>query len=158
MSVSNALGLAFAAHEGQFRKYGDGVPYIQHPVRVSLMTAAALLHDVLEDTEVPAEVIAQKCGPGVLEIVQELTNPAHLPEHRYKPRAVRKQIDRDHLKTVSREAKIIKLCDRIDNLRDVVNAPADFRSLYAAESSLLLEALVGTDPDLERQLAEAAKI
>ncbi len=165
-TVKNAIAIAFAAHEGQYRKYGDGIPYIQHPLRVAfkvsratggkvIPVAAAVLHDVLEDTNVQGHVIANGCGQDVLWLVEELTNPSKLPIHRKKPRAERKRIDREHLKQVSHSAKIIKLCDRIDNLYDVAEGPADFRRLYAGESRLLLEALVGTDKTLEEELLAA---
>ena len=150
--VKRALSLAFSAHEGQYRKYHDNVPYIQHPLRVAfsvskatsgqeIAVAAALLHDVLEDTEVPPEAISEACGNEVLHLVQELTNPSKNPEHAKKKREERKRIDREHLKQVSYAARVIKLCDRIDNLNDVANAPRDFQILYAKESVLLLEAI-----------------
>jgi len=165
-TVKNAIAIAFSAHEGQYRKYGDKVPYIQHPLRVAfkvsramngliIPVAAAVLHDVLEDTDTPPHVISNACGDDVLWLVQELTNPSKLPEHRKKPRAERKRIDREHLKQVSHSAQIIKLCDRIDNLHDVSEGPADFRKLYAQESRLLLEVLSGANKELEDELLAA---
>ncbi len=173
--VKAAVDLAFRAHAGVKRKYGDA-DYVQHPMRVALMVAsgneshlitetryglneviaAAILHDVLEDTEVPESEI-EAISPGTLSLVKELTNPSHLPENKSKPRHVRKQIDRDHLKEVSLWAKIIKLCDRIDNLRDMTNSPVSFKKLYAGESRLLLEALRGNEctVPLEEELEKA---
>lgn len=163
-TLKNALSLAFLAHEGQYRKYGDNIPYVQHPIRVSLKVsktvnakvipvAAALLHDVLEDTNVEKQVIINACGEDVLWLVEELTNPSKLPENQKKNRAERKRIDREHIAQASHSAKIIKLCDRIDNLYDLGGgAPQDFRSLYARESRLLLDALKGTDSSLEEEL------
>ncbi len=149
--IKAAIDIAYTAHKGQNRKYGNDIPYIHHPMRVAfkiaqltrdeVVIAAAILHDVLEDTDVSPDVIARECGNDVLVLVQELTNPSKLPEHCKKPRAERKRIDREHLKEVSYAAKLIKLCDRIDNLYDVGNGPADFRKLYAKESRLLLECL-----------------
>lgn len=159
--ISNALALAVKAHAGVCRKYGDE-PYSNHVIRVAFevartgadedVIAAALLHDVLEDTDVPPETIRDTVGERVLKIVQELTNPSHLPENKRKLRAERKRIDREHLKTVSKEAKLIKLLDRTDNLRDVVRGPRDFQELYANESLTLLEAMRGEHPDQERDL------
>jgi (p)ppGpp synthase/HD superfamily hydrolase len=165
-TLKKAIGLAFSAHDGQHRKYGDNIPYIQHPLRVAfrvskatggkvIVVSAAILHDVLEDTDVSPQVISKTCGEEVLWLVEELTNPSKLPEHNKKPRAERKRIDREHVKNASRYAKIIKLCDRTDNLYDLVNAPADFRKLYAQESRLLLEVLEGTDEVLEGELLVA---
>lgn len=163
--VANALNLAFTAHKGQYRKYGDKVPYIQHPIRVAfhaaqifmnleVPVAAALLHDVLEDTKLPPEDIKDCCGNDVLFLVQELTNPSHLPENKKKLRAERKFIDREHIKLVSYQAKVIKLCDRIDNLKDIKKAPDDFKQLYAQESRALLEALKNTHFTLEKEMLE----
>lgn len=160
--IKNALSLATKAHAGVNRKYSDE-PYVNHVIRVAFevarlglgdtLIAAALLHDVLEDTDTPLEVIEQSCGETVAKIVQELTNPSHLPENKFKKRVERKRIDREHLKQVSREAKIIKLCDRIDNLRDVKTGPRDFQILYANESEILLEeALKDTHLTLEQDL------
>lgn len=163
--IRNAMTLAFSAHEGQYRKYGDKVPYIQHPLRVAFRVsrvmngkvtpvAAALLHDVLEDTDTEPQAIKNACGEDVLLLVQELTNPSHLPENKGKPRAERKLIDREHLKQVSFPAKIIKLCDRIDNLTDLAAGPPDFKRLYAKESRLLLTALQNTHRELEEEMLE----
>ena len=165
-TIKKAIELAFSAHKGQYRKYGNCIPYVQHPLRVSLKVsgvtggmiipvAAAILHDVLEDTDTPPGVISKECGDEVLWLVEELTNPSKLPEHKNKLRAERKRIDREHLKHVSHYAKIIKLCDRIDNLYDVVGAPSDFQLLYAQESRLLLESLRGTHEALEGELLNA---
>ena len=165
--IARAVNLATRAHEGQTRKYGGNPPYIVHPTRVAITAAmmyqgdnkedvicAALLHDVLEDTECPPTVIEERCGDAVLRLVQELTNASKSPEHASKPRAIRKQIDRDHLKTASPEAKFLKLCDRLDNLRDMAMAPGGFRKLYNQESLELLEVLKGVHPELERQMGE----
>lgn len=167
--VGRALNLATQAHNGTSRKYGSNEPYVNHVIRVAfdvsrynntqtphdIMVSAALLHDVLEDTDTPPENIKQTAGPDVLRIVQELTNPSHLPENKNKPRAERKRIDREHLKVASREAKLIKLADRLDNLRDVHQGPKDFQTKYAQESQLLLDVLKNTHPDLETQLQTA---
>lgn len=164
--IANALALAVKAHAGVSRKYGDE-PYSNHVIRVAFMVArtgadedvvaAALLHDVLEDTDTPPPAITDVAGENVLRIVQELTNPSHLPENKRKPRAERKRIDREHLATVSKEAKLIKLLDRIDNLRDVVKGPRDFQILYANESAALLEALRGSHPEYEKDLEHLIK-
>jgi guanosine-3',5'-bis(diphosphate) 3'-pyrophosphohydrolase len=166
-TIKKATALAFSAHEGQYRKYGDKIPYVQHPIRVALKVsramqgkiipvAAALLHDVLEDTNVEKHVIKNTCGEDVLWLVEELTNPSKLPENQKKNRAERKKIDREHIAQASHSARIIKLCDRIDNLYDLgEGAPEDFRLLYARESRLLLEALKFTDLSLEEELLAA---
>ena len=71
-----------------------------------------------------------------------MTNPSKKSK---ASRAERKAQDREHLKIAPREAKIIKLADRIDNLTEIGAFPRDFQKLYVAESKLLLVALADTD-------------
>jgi len=82
--VRRALAIAVEAHKDQKRK-GDGSPYIGHPVAVALMLAsagfteqviaAALTHDVLEDTDYPEEKLIEELGREVVEIVKAVTKP-----------------------------------------------------------------------------------
>lgn len=165
--ILNAAQFAASAHEGQNRKYGHSDrPYITHPARVAgrvatfpgateEMVAAAWLHDVIEDCGVTAEDLAAKFPLSVIRLVQELTNPSK--RHPELNRAQRKAMDLEHIKEVSREAKVIKLADRVDNLtetKDDPQTPADFVELYRAESRALVEALRDIDPGLERELEE----
>src|SRR5690606_5988102 len=95
-------------------------PSLPYDQRI-LMGAAAWLHDVLEDCpHISPDEIVEASGEAVLKLVRELTNPSKGVK---APRAVRKQMDRDHLKHVSWDAKIIKLFDRICNLRDLEQCP-----------------------------------
>lgn len=156
----NALKIATEAHTGQARKY-NGRPYIEHPIRVAgevatrlassvsgvskwliieEMIAAAYLHDVLEDTSVTAEDMVKHGIPvSVTALVKELTNPSKGMLH--LSRSVRKGIDRDHLAKVSDQAKFIKLCDRLDNIRDIVVADPQFGKKYSQETLLLLDSI-----------------
>lgn len=142
-----AAQFAEKAHRGQVRKFTNR-PYIEHPMRVAGRAclipsfgedeiAAAWMHDVLEDY--PFVKIPAIFSPWCYNIVCELTNPSK--KHPELNRAARKAMDREHLATVSREAKIIKLLDRIDNLNEMVGADDDFKRLYAEESRALAEAL-----------------
>jgi hypothetical protein len=93
-------------------------------------------------------------------LIKELTNPSKQfifkPEYKLLPRgsvrAMKKQMDRDHLQNVSWEAKLIKLADRIDNVSDMQGMEKDFCLLYADESDALSEVLVGTYEPLELRL------
>lgn len=157
--------LAYEAHDGQTRKY-SGSPYIVHPQEVYsrvawwralpvdqwlLMARAAWLHDVKEDCpQITDERIIQAAGEDGYKLVCELTNPSKGSK---APRAVRKQMDRDHLLHVSWEAKIIKMFDRIVNLRDMEKCPEkDFIGLYARESRALWECLKDADGRLAEEL------
>lgn len=160
--VAQATAFATKAHEGQERDYGGG-PYIQHPKRVQAMVSelpgateemviAGVLHDVVEDTDVRLEEIRELFGAKVAMLVGWLTNPDKLPgENRaaYKARTFAR------LSLAPAEAKRIKLCDRIDNLRDTQpRSPKEqnFGALYAKESRLLLEAVFDADHGLAKIL------
>jgi (p)ppGpp synthase/HD superfamily hydrolase len=152
-------------HGHQTRKWGrKHMPYVSHVIRVAgrvatlkgsteEMVAAAFLHDVVEDTEETIENIEKEFGSVVAGLVLELTNPS---KGRIDlSREERKSLDREHLKTVSQEAKIIKLVDRIDNVSEILDdvmVPTDFRQKYFSETKLLLEVLSGVDYQLEAEL------
>ena len=117
------------------------------------VVAALYLHDVLEDCEdyYVAE-LHRIMPPQVVSLVAEVTNPskAH-PELR---RHQRKAMDREHLKHVTYHAKVIKFIDRIDNIRDMVDADKGFLEKYAEETMLLKDALlVGETATLLYELA-----
>lgn len=118
--IKDALELAKQAHQGQKRDEGD--PYIIHPVRVANtliydlrvsdfeMIIAALLHDVVEDAEVPVEEIRQKFGEKAARLVEALT------------RKKEKETKREKFeKTIigPEDALLIKACDWLDNLRSL---------------------------------------
>jgi len=165
--IIRAAALAARAHSGQKRKY-TGFPYITHPARVAgmagilpgvteEMVAAAYLHDVLEDTNVTRHEIEAETNTQVGFYVDCMTNKS---KGTGLPREKRKQMDRDRLATMPVEVKKIKLLDRIDNLREMTDSPADFKALYAEESLLLLQAIGDGDSDLAqtlRAIAEAMK-
>lgn len=170
--IQRAAGLAYDYHYGQLRKYSLE-PYIVHPfdvyeklltemgnknVRFSLtILTAALCHDLLEDTGVTEKEILETTNENVLKLVKELTNPSKGMNAR---RAIRKQIDRDHLLNASNDAKVIKLVDRICNLKDMkvqlkdMDSERDFLELYVFESRQLLDALKGSNEKLEKELLE----
>lgn len=171
--LHRCMNLAHRAHENQRRKYGGDRHYIEHPREVYNRVAfwqpktpterrvrmgkAAWLHDVKEDCQdkdsnpyiSDAELI-EAAGEDAFKLICELTNPSKGVK---APRAVRKQMDRDHLKVVSEDAKIIKMIDRICNLNDMGGCPDnDFLKLYAYESRQLWEVIHDADPKLAREL------
>lgn len=160
--ILRAARIACNAHDGQRRK-GSESPYIIHPLRVAesiaalpddtpgdrhVMILAALLHDVLEDTDVPATRIEEAFGPVVLSVVRELTQDMALA----KPE--RKRLMLDHLQDLSVEARTVKLADRLDNLRDLDTMSEEFVARYVPESRILLERLRGTNAALEAKVSE----
>lgn len=155
--VKKAETFATGAHIDQKRDGGE--PYIIHPARVAAMVAelpeatedmvvAAWLHDVVEDTEVNQMEILQMFGESVADLVDWLTNPTFVGDNR----AARKAKIFARLAQAPDEAKRIKMCDRIDNLRDTKPSSykeAEFGLLSARESRQLLDAIGSAD----RQLA-----
>jgi guanosine-3',5'-bis(diphosphate) 3'-pyrophosphohydrolase len=123
--------LAFAAHKHreQRRKDADASPYINHPIALAACLAneggvtetpvlvAALLHDTVEDTETTPAELNEQFGAAIGAIVAEVTDDKSLPK------AVRKQLQVEHAPHLSREARLVKLADKICNLRDVADAP-----------------------------------
>ena len=120
MIIEEAVEFAKKAHEGAVRK-GTAVPYIVHPVETALivalmttdeeMVAAALLHDVVEDTPVTEEEIRSLFGERIASLVQAES------EDKSKSWCERKQEKIDHLKTTPRDVKILALADKLSNLR-----------------------------------------
>lgn len=157
--IAKARAMATAAHEGQVRDWGGG-PYIQHPARVAAMVAelpgateamvaAAWLHDVVEDTDVRLEQIDRDFGDAVANLVMWMTNPEKL---RTENRLTYKLRTFARLAQAPIQARQIKICDRIDNVRDTPPEPAAARSFgrtYARESRMLFESICfGTPPEL----------
>lgn len=78
-----AMQIAYQAHDGQFDQ--SGVPYIFHPYQVAeqmedeITTCIALLHDVLEDTDVTKEQLSREFTEEIVEAVELLTHESHVP-------------------------------------------------------------------------------
>ena len=123
-ALERALGVALAAHEGQFRKGGD-TPYVVHPIHVAVLLArfgaedeviqAGVLHDVVEDCEGwTIERLRAEFGVRVASIVEELT------EDKACAWEDRKQSAIDHAPSMSREAASVKACDKLHNLESLL--------------------------------------
>lgn len=152
--VDDALVFAYNAHKGQFRKY-TGEPYICHPIAVAAilerrgfeddMLAAAILHDVVEDTPVTIEEIYYRFGNEVAELVAAVTDISK-PED--GNRAARKEIDRNHIAAGNSRSKAIKLADLIDNTKSIAGHDKGFAKIYLKEKILLLEVMEDADFDM----------
>ena len=154
--VRSAAAFAVAAHGavGQKRKY-NGEPYHLHPFAVAAlvsqvsnspaMIAAALLHDVVEDTKVDLGTILDTFGPEVASLVDDLTDASRLTDGN---REIRKAIDRAHSEAASPDAQTIKVADLIDNTRSIVERDPAFAKVYMAEKRLLLAVLTKADANL----------
>lgn len=157
--VTKALDFATEAHEGQVRKY-TGVPYVLHPIEVmeivktvehdDAMLAAALLHDVVEDTDVTIDEVRDVFGSDVASLVDDLTDVSK-PED--GNRSTRKALDRAHSAKASARAQTVKLADLISNSADILVNDPKFAKTYLAEKELLLEVLILGDSKLHDRAA-----
>ncbi|XWS36147.1 hypothetical protein CRYUN_Cryun20dG0059600 [Craigia yunnanensis] len=148
--VHNALKLAFEAHDGQKRRSGE--PFIIHPVEVARILgeleldwesiAAGLLHDTVEDTNVVTfERIEEEFGPTVCRIVEGETKVSKLGKLKYKNENDSVQdVKADDLRqmflAMTEEVRVIivKLADRLHNMRTLSHMPPHKQSSIAMET------------------------
>ncbi len=157
-TVKRALALAEKAHEGVTRKFSD-TPYVEHPKKVAQivtevyaefdaaaptpLVAAALLHDVLEDTDTPIQDIVEvgldeEQGLEILELVLDLTDNKDLKG----TRRWRKEASLLRLAKAGPQVALVKLADRLHNVGDMATQNPDFfKKKYAPESLRLIDVL-----------------
>jgi len=159
--------IAFAAekHRGQRRKDVEASPYINHPIALAnvlkneggisdpVVLCAALLHDTIEDTKTTYEELVEVFGPDIAAVVLEVTDDKNLEKADRK----RAQVEHAHLK--SPRAKLVKLADKICNLRDIVSSPPAGWSLarkqeYFDWAKAVIDRLRGAHGTLERLFDE----
>ncbi|KXW56469.1 HD domain-containing protein [Ferrovum sp. PN-J185] len=154
--------IQFAAdkHRHQRRKDFHASPYINHPLALAYVLSneagivdinvlsAALLHDTIEDTDTTLEELIERFGSKIASIVLEVTDDKSLPKQQ------RKQLQIDHAPHSSDEAKLVKLADKICNLRDLFDYPPHGWSVerihdYFDWSEKVIAGLRGVNPKLE---------
>ena len=121
--VEKATRVATVAHSGQVRK-SDGSPYIVHPVMCAMMllqyhckdevVAAALVHDVLEDTDFGEEKLRDVLGDKVVDIVM------HVSEDKNKEWEARKEEYVEMVRIASTEVKLVSVADKVHNMQSVL--------------------------------------
>lgn len=140
--VAQALSFATAAHEGQWRKY-VGDPYIEHPIEVANILIqhkitdertliAALLHDVLEDTDTTEAEIQRAFGSQTAMDVEALTVKGGSRRFRNEAK-ITKPITRGTV------AIAVKIADIISNISDVALHDPKFASTYLEEKKVALD-------------------
>jgi GTP diphosphokinase / guanosine-3',5'-bis(diphosphate) 3'-diphosphatase len=124
-----AIHFAAERHRKQRRKDADASPYVNHAIQVGEVLArvggvtdrdvllAAVLHDTIEDTETTRDEIASRFGEPVASLVAEVSDDKTLPKEE------RKRLQVEHASALSMGAKLIKLGDKICNVRDVAESP-----------------------------------
>ncbi|XP_043934215.1 guanosine-3',5'-bis(diphosphate) 3'-pyrophosphohydrolase MESH1 [Protopterus annectens] len=163
-----ALDFAAKKHRCQKRKDPEGTPYINHPIGVAKILSheagitditvlqAAVLHDTVEDTNATFSEIEEKFGVLVRQIVEEVTDDKSLPKLQ------RKQLQIEHAPHCSHQAKLVKLADKLYNLRDLKRStPVGWTEKRVQEyfvwASQVVKGLRGTQPILEERLDELFK-
>ena len=124
--IEKALELAKSYHSTQLRKSGE--LYITHPLRVAFILAylgfgspyieAALLHDTLEDTALPKNIIKNSFSKEVYDMVTALTFEIDSGSEDSENKEFFKNYQR-YITSLSNEAKIVKFCDMLDNSLDL---------------------------------------
>eukprot|EP00012_Vannella_robusta_P013855 CAMPEP_0206211306 /NCGR_PEP_ID=MMETSP0166-20121206/18056_1 /ASSEMBLY_ACC=CAM_ASM_000260 /TAXON_ID=95228 /ORGANISM="Vannella robusta, Strain DIVA3 518/3/11/1/6" /LENGTH=204 /DNA_ID=CAMNT_0053633129 /DNA_START=1047 /DNA_END=1661 /DNA_ORIENTATION=- len=163
-AVLRAANFAALKHVNQRRKVGD-IPYINHPIGVAnyltevgkvedpIAIQAALLHDTVEDTDTTFEELLEIFGEEVTNVVREVTDNKDLTK------TERKKAQVEHAKVCSTAAKLVKLCDKLYNLKDILSNPPTFWSAercqgYFVWSYNVIEGIRGTNAPLEAALDE----
>jgi len=160
-TLIQALNFAAEKHKNQRRKDVEASPYINHPIALANVLAneggiansevlcAAVLHDTLEDTETTETELRDHFGDTITAIVLEVTDDKKLPK------AQRKQLQIDHAPHISQGAKLVKLADKICNLRDMLSAPpkdwpVERKQAYFQWAEDVVAGLRGTNTKLEK--------
>ncbi|MFX0004995.1 MAG: HD domain-containing protein [Candidatus Hodarchaeota archaeon] len=150
----NAITYAFEKYNNL--KRDNDLPYIIHPIRVTLilraygfnefdnedLMIATLLHDLLEDTNLTINEIENRFGKRVASIVAEST----------KPKDLNKDLWLENFKNYSKEAKIIKIADRIDNLLDMEKWDEKRQISYLNQSKIIVTSCGDANRELTNKL------
>lgn len=161
-----ALGFAAQKHRDQRRKDAESSPYINHPIDLANvlcnevgicdaeLLCAALLHDTVEDTDTTAEEVERVFGRRIRDLVMEVTDDKHLPK------GERKRLQVVHAPHLSPKAKLVKLADKICNVRDVAQKPPSHwplerRQGYFDWAKEVVDRLRGIHAELEALFDEA---
>lgn len=158
--ILRAASFAAEKHSGQRRKDVDASPYINHPLALASLLAneggvtdinvlcAALLHDTIEDTKTTHAELVQSFGRRIADIVGEVTDDKEIDKD------ARKQLQIVRAANASPQAKLVKLADKICNLRDLLTQPpADWsderKRAYFVWAGAVIAGVRGTHAGLE---------
>ncbi|KAM3925449.1 guanosine-3',5'-bis(diphosphate) 3'-pyrophosphohydrolase MESH1 [Leptodactylus fuscus] len=167
-AIVEAANFAAIKHKAQKRKDVEETPYINHPIGVARILTheagiaditvlqAAILHDTVEDTNTTFLEIEEKFGPEVSRIVEEVTDDKTLPK------MARKQQQIEHAPHCSHKAKLVKLADKLYNLRDLNRStPKGWSEERVAEyfqwAFQVVNGLRGTNVVMEKHLDQLFK-
>jgi (p)ppGpp synthase/HD superfamily hydrolase len=163
--IQRIIAFVDGAHADQMRRYSDE-RYVVHPIRVMetcrqysndpAILAAALLHDVLEDTPVSSDeirsflltILAPSVVDETVALVVELTDIYSKKNFPRLNRKQRKQKEFERLANASADAQTIKYADIMDNAVEIAMLDPDFAPVFLNESRELLSVLQKGDPRL----------
>jgi len=167
--------LAKDLHGNQKRKY-TGEPYVNHTVQVAkivknyggddIMVYAAVLHDVLEDTNTTKEELfshlRQIIGPEnaieVVKLVQELTDVFIKDDYPNINRKDRKEMEAMRLGSISPKAQTIKYADLLDNGQDIMKNDPKFGKVYLKEKEQILKHMNRGNQELYKKCLSSLEI
>jgi guanosine-3',5'-bis(diphosphate) 3'-pyrophosphohydrolase len=160
--VLKAVEFAAHKHRNQRRKDARASPYINHPIALAqilrveggvddpAVIAAALLHDTVEDTDTSYRELRGQFGAKVADIVAEVTDTKWLKK------GSRKRLQISKASRSTEGARLVKLADKIANLRDIIaSPPADWaltrKREYFDWAKQVVDQVRGTNLKLERR-------
>ena len=158
--IVKAAHFASVKHARQRRKDIEKTPYINHPLALASVLAVecgvndtevlcgALLHDTIEDTNTTKEELIESFGNEITNIVLEVTDDKSLDK------LARKEGQVAHAPHISDKAKLVKLADKISNLRDIAASPPrdwplERKQEYFDWAARVIDGLRGVHPELE---------
>jgi guanosine-3',5'-bis(diphosphate) 3'-pyrophosphohydrolase len=161
-AIFSAAQFAADKHASQRRKGKLGEPYINHLIEVAQLVSgaleepdtnlviAALLHDSIEDVGVTRDELVQRFGSDVADLVAEVTDDKSLPE------GERKRLQVENARKKSVRAQMIKLADKISNLRSILSSPPvdwDFqrKQEYFERAKKVVDGLTAPNPVLQAE-------
>src|SRR5688572_15198561 len=160
--VLKAAEFAAHKHRNQRRKDANASPYVNHPIALArilrvdggvddpAVIVAALLHDTIEDTDTAYQEVRGRFGTRIADIVAEVTDTKWLKK------GARKRLQISKASRATEGAKLVKLADKIANLRDIIaNPPADWsvtrKREYFDWAKRVVDQVRGTNLRLERR-------
>jgi guanosine-3',5'-bis(diphosphate) 3'-pyrophosphohydrolase len=164
----SALKFGAYKHRWQKRKDAEQTPYFNHPIDVAeilwrvgtvrdiAVLTAALLHDVIEDTETKPEEVERDFRRAILSLILEVSDDKSLAKE------TRKELQVQHAPNLSTGAKLIKIADKICNIRGVTHSPPPDWSLqrrmeYLDWAERVVKAMNGCNEKLEKEFFRLLK-
>lgn len=144
--ILHAVSYMVWAHHGQTRRYGS-IPYAQHPLDVAMtlrtyqvmdpnVIIAAILHDIIEDTNIEAEVIGAFFGNYVMDLVVSCSDYQITENLSRAQRHTQKLLNYQMMNPM---VHMIKMADMINNMPSIIQHDPDFAKVYIKEKLDMLK-------------------